>query len=77
VLGAVQVWGCWSRDSSEQQPSGGEAGLFLGFRNWLMHLICDRKLSLAGTCQQQKKALEVKVEEEKPLVERESSRPKA
>lgn len=78
VLGAVQVWGRGeSRNSSEQQTSRGEAGLFLGFEDWLMHLICDRQLSLSGMYQQQKKALKVKVEEEKPVVEQESSRPKA
>lgn len=64
------------RNSSEQQTGGGESGLFLGFKDWLMHLICDTKLSLAGMYHQQKEALEVKVQEEKPVMEQESNRPK-
>lgn len=88
-LAAALAWSgclCWvlckcvameSRNSSEQQTSGGEAELFLGFKGWLKHLICDRKLGLADTYHHQKKALEVKVEKEKPLSEQDSSRPNA
>lgn len=65
-----------SLNSSEQQTGRGEDRLFLGFKDWLMHLICDRKLSLAGMYKEQKKALEEKVQEEKPVAEQESSRPK-
>lgn len=64
-----------SRNSSQQQ-TGGVKLAFLGFKELLMHLICDRKLSLAGMYQEQKKALEGEAQEEKPVAEQESSRPK-
>lgn len=71
MLGAVE-----SRNSSEQQTGAGEAEPFLSFEDWLTRLIYDRKLSLAGMYQQQKEALEVKVQEGKPVAEQESSGPK-
>lgn len=57
-MGAVQVWGCGEQELIRAANWWGEAGLFLGFKELLMHLICDRELSLAGMYQQQNKALE-------------------
>lgn len=57
-MGAVQAWGCGEQELIRAPNWWGEAGLFLGFKELLMHLICDRELSLAGMYQQQNKALE-------------------
>lgn len=68
----VQVWGFGEQELITSANQWGEAGPFLGFRELLMHLICDRNLSLAGMYQQQKKALEGEAQEEKPVAEQES-----
>lgn len=52
--------GLWRAGTHQSSKLWGEGSLYLGFRELLMHLICDRKLSLAGTYQWQKKTLEGK-----------------
>lgn len=74
--GTLQVWGCGEQELIRAANWWGEAGLFPGFKELLTHLICDRKLILAGMYQRQEKALEGEAQEEKPVAEQESSRPK-
>lgn len=74
--GTVPVWGCGEQGLIRAPNWWGEAGLFPGFKELLTHLICDKKLILAGMYQWQKKAFEDKAQEEKPVAEQESSRPK-
>lgn len=68
---AAALVGLWRAGTHQTANWWGEPGLFLGFKELLMHLICDRKLSLAGMYQQQKKALEGEAQEEKPESNRE------
>lgn len=75
-MGTVQVWGCGEQEFIRAANWWGEAGLFPGFKELLTHLICDRKLILAGIYQRQNKALEGEAQEGKPVTQQEGSRPK-